>query len=100
MWAEDNVAFISMINAFGMIFLTIIYVVFTILIQRANQKVVEQNEVIRKENNSPNVIVYFDMSIFNMLDLIVKNIGRGAATNIIATIEAENEIVNEKYLKQ
>lgn len=98
-WALDNSALIAMISAFGMILLTLVYVVFTILIQAANKKVVEQNEVIRKENKMPNVIVHFDMTIFNILDLKVKNIGTGVAMNIKASIEEINEIVNVNYLK-
>jgi hypothetical protein len=97
-WATDNSALISMINTFGMIVLTGIYVLFTILIQRANNKVVEQNEAIRKENNMPNVIVYFDMKILNLLDLKIKNIGKSPACNIVVFLEAENEIVNVKHL--
>jgi hypothetical protein len=99
-WASDNSALISMINTFGMIALTGIYVIFTVLIQRANKKVVEQNDIIRKENNMPNVIVYFDMKIFNMLDLKIKNIGKTPACNIKVSLEPQNEIVNVRYLER
>ncbi|WP_339061237.1 hypothetical protein [Tepidibacillus marianensis] len=46
----------------------------------------------------PVIIVYFDMTIFNILDIKIKNIGKSPAKNIIVKIEPLNEIVNVKYL--
>lgn len=99
-WATEIAATTALISTVGMIVLTAIYVIFTILIQKANNKVVEQNEVIRKENNMPNVILFFDMKMFNILDIKIKNIGKTPACNIKITIEAQNEIVNVKYLER
>lgn len=97
-WATQYAATISLVNTLGMIILTAVYVFFTIKIQRANMKVVEQNEIVRKENNMPVIIVYFEMTIFNMLDLHIKNIGKSPAKNILVKLESLNDTSKVKYL--
>lgn len=99
-WAVHYEAIINLFNTLSMISLTAIYVYFTIKIQRANSKVVEQNEITRKENNMPVIIVYFDMTIFNILDIKIKNIGKSPAKNIMVKLEPFNEIVNVQYLNK
>ncbi|MGO4952335.1 hypothetical protein [Paenibacillus sp. DRB1-1] len=97
-WATQYAATISLVNTLGMIILTAVYVFFTIKIQRANMKVVEQNEIVRKENNMPVIIVYFEMTIFNMLDLHIKNIGKSPAKNILVKLVSLNDTSKVKYL--
>ncbi|WP_442600744.1 hypothetical protein [Paenibacillus sp. KN14-4R] len=99
-WATHYASTISLINTLGMILLTAIYVYFTIKIQKANNKVVEQNEISRKENNMPFIIVYFDMTIFNLLDMHIKNIGKNPAKKILVKLESLNDTSKVKYLER
>lgn len=98
-WATQYAATISLVNTLGMILLTAVYVFFTIKIQKANMKVVEQNEIVRKENNMPVVVVYFEVNIHNILDLHMKNIGKSPAKNILVKLEPLNDIKGN-YLEE
>lgn len=97
-WAAENTALISLINTFGMIILTTMYVIFTIKIQRANKEVVVQNDIIRAENNAPIVITYLEMTTFNLPNIKLENISKNAAKNIYMELEPQNEVVNIERL--
>ncbi|TVX99070.1 hypothetical protein [Cohnella terricola] len=84
---------ISAISAIGMLLLTGIYIYYTKKIEKANSELLNQNVKIHKENNMPNVIIYFDMKITQILEVIVENIGKNPAINTIVRFEPINEVV-------
>ncbi|UHA72046.1 hypothetical protein [Paenibacillus sp. 481] len=99
-WLSENASLIGFISFLLTLFLTGLNVYFAMKSQKYSSDSVKLNSEIRKENNTPNVIVYFDMELMNNLDFKVENIGAIAAKNIKITLIPINEVVNTEHFEK
>lgn len=90
---------INSIIALGMFILTLFYVVYTKKILFATIETVKQAEITRRENTKPDIIVYFDTDKLNVLNLIVKNIGKSVAFNVQINLEKTQGLIKEDYFR-
>lgn len=71
----------------GLVFITAEYAKSASKQASANQTMAEEMKLTREMQNKPSLIAYFDNPQSVLIDLVVKNIGYGAAKNVMLKIE-------------
>lgn len=87
-------------NGFIMAILTFVYVVFTILIFRANSKSVKEMKVTREDENRPYIVTYIKSQPKGTVELFIENIGKTVARNIEISITPEFQFPKERPLSK
>ena len=98
-FTTNMLVWLDNISSLLMVLLTFFYVIYTQRILKANKTLVEQQEHARKEENMPNVIAYFDCPKVNVVNFVVKNIGKNSAIDTYITFEEIIGINEGDYLR-
>ncbi|GIN58494.1 hypothetical protein J8TS2_28130 [Lederbergia ruris] len=73
----------SIISDYLLVLITLLYSVFTWQMLKANKEMVKESQRNREVEYKPEVILYFDEGhVTNVLNLVVKNIGRGITEDV------------------
>ncbi|MEK4006483.1 hypothetical protein [Paenibacillus sp. FSL H3-0333] len=97
-WLTDNINLISVLNITLTILLTALNVWFARNSQKYSAESLRQNEKIRIENNTPNLIAYFDSKDLQIVSFKLANIGVNAAKEIKVKLTPKNRTVLPKDL--
>ncbi|QWU14269.1 hypothetical protein SAMN04487895_101565 [Paenibacillus sophorae] len=89
-WATENVNLIGVFNITLTILLTALNVWFARNSQKYSAESLKHNEKIRQENNTPNVIGYFDSNDLQFVSFKLTNRGENAAKNIKINLTTKN----------
>ncbi|OAB45991.1 hypothetical protein [Paenibacillus glacialis] len=98
-WITDNSSIVNFLNVVVIIFLTILNVWFAKNSQKYSAHSLMQNERIRRENNTPNIIAYLDTTDLNFLSFKLSNIGINAAKNIKINLAPMNQTKTNEILE-
>lgn len=89
-WASENINIIGVFNITLTILLTALNVWFARNSQRYSAESLKQNERIRQENNTPNVIGYFHSNDLQLVSFLLTNKSDNAAKNIKIHLKPRN----------
>lgn len=89
-WYIQNGALVGFINIAATVLLTALNVWFARNSQKYSADTVRQNEEVRKENNTPNIIAYFNSENLQIVYFHLSNIGINAAKNIKIKLKPKN----------
>lgn len=71
----------------ALVAITLVYVIFTHEQAEASKRMAEEMKLAREMQTMPSIIAYFDNPRSTLLDLVVKNIGHGAAKGVRLKID-------------
>jgi hypothetical protein len=86
-WIIENQVTITLAISAAAALATIIYSVFTFIL-------VNETIKLRKIETDPDIIIYLEPFQANFVNMIIKNIGRGAATNITFAFDHDHPLAN------
>lgn len=89
-WYTQNSSLVGFLNIAFTVLLTALNVWFARNSQKYSADTVRQNEEIRKENNTPNIIAYFNSANLQNVYFHLSNIGNIAAKNIKIELKPKN----------
>jgi Na+/phosphate symporter len=89
-WATENVNLVGIFNITLTILLTALNVWFARNSQKYSAESLKQNEKIRYENNTPNIVGYFDSTDLQLVSFILTNRSENAAKNIKISLTTRN----------
>ncbi|MDY8045303.1 hypothetical protein UY416_03230 [Paenibacillus polymyxa] len=81
-WTTENLNLVSLVNIILTILLTALNVWFARNSQKYSADTLRQNEKIRQENNTPNIVAYLESEDLRDVSFKLSNIGINAAKNI------------------
>lgn len=90
-WLNENSGVVTAISTLAIAVFTIVAVVVTSAMAWMNRELVKENRILRKAGTEPEVAVYLkaDSEKRRFRNLVLANVGQGAAKNVVFTILAD-----------
>lgn len=100
-WVNANAAAVSAIAACASALSATMIVFATFTTVGLNWRLARENRVLRKAETSPRVVAYLALNphAYGAIDFVLKNIGKGAATNVSYKVASGGDDFNSKDIR-